>query len=58
MQAALEKCQDLMQDASLKLKILDPELGEKELIKSVAAEVANLNAMAAKDALKKHRGEA
>ena len=57
-QTAVKECQDLMQDASLKLKILDPELGEKELIKSVAAEVANLHAMAEKDALKKHRGEA
>ena len=32
----------LLQDASVYLKILDPESGEKELIKSVAAELAKL----------------
>ena len=56
--AAPGRFQHFLKDARLKLKILDPELGEKELIKSVAAEVANLHAMAEKDALKKHRGVA
>ena len=40
--------QELLSDGSLQLKILDPELGEEELIKSVAAEVARLREMAEK----------
>ena len=35
-------CQELLQEASVRLKILDPTLGEKELIKSVAAQMAKL----------------
>ena len=38
-------CQDLLQRATSFppfLKILDPELGEEELVKSVAAELAKL----------------
>ena len=34
--------QSLLQHASVHLKILDPEHGEEELIKSVAAELAKL----------------
>jgi hypothetical protein len=35
-------CQKVLQQASVHLKILDPELGEEELIQSVAVEVAKL----------------
>ena len=40
-------CQNLLRDAMVHLKILDPVLGEKKLIASVAAQVANLPTMAA-----------
>jgi hypothetical protein len=40
--------QELLRLASLSLEILDPELGEEELIKSFAAEVANLRERADK----------
>ena len=36
----LRAFQELLSNASLQLKILDPELGEEELIKSMAAKVA------------------
>ena len=36
-------CQELLRKASVRLKILDPEHGEEELIKSVAAELAKLS---------------
>ena len=39
-------CQDLLDRASLQLKILDPGYGEEELIKSMATEVANLRELA------------
>jgi len=35
----------LMKDSSLYLKILQPEVGDQELIKSVAAELAKLRAL-------------
>jgi len=35
------QCQLLLRDASVHLKILDPEHGEKELIELVAAELAH-----------------
>jgi len=38
-------CQELLEHASLFLNILDPKVGEKELIKAVAAEVAKLPAL-------------
>jgi len=38
-------CQELLARASQQLTILDPEVGEKELIKAVAAEVARLRAL-------------
>ena len=40
--------QELLSNASLQLKILDPELGDEELIKSMAAAVATLGKMADK----------
>jgi hypothetical protein len=35
-------CHHLLSEASARLKVLDPELGEQELIKLVAAELARL----------------
>jgi len=35
-------CQELLAMASQQLTILDPEVGEEELIKAVAAALANL----------------
>ena len=49
--AMLDRCQDLLEEAGAVLKVLDPEVGEEELIKSVAAELANLHVMAGKAAL-------
>jgi hypothetical protein len=37
-----DRCQGLLNYASLHLKVLHPELGEEELIQSVAAEMAKL----------------
>jgi hypothetical protein len=37
------QCQTLLHNASLRLKILDPEHGEEELINLVAAELAKLS---------------
>ena len=48
--------QQLLSGASLQHKILDSELGEEELIKSVAAEVANLCEMAGKTELQQASG--
>ena len=42
LQVQLFSFQDLLDLASLQLKILDPVCGDEELIKSVATEVANL----------------
>ena len=50
-QAALDVCQHVLNQASLNLKILDPVLGEEEVIKSVAAKMANLHEMTEKAAL-------
>jgi hypothetical protein len=41
------QCLAILDEASSRLKILDPELGEEELIKSVAAERAKLALMMA-----------
>jgi hypothetical protein len=41
-QALLLPCQDLLFQASVHLKILDPVLGDQALVKSVADEAANL----------------
>ena len=38
-------CQELLEHASLFLNILDPKVGEKELIKAVAAAAAKLLAL-------------
>ena len=38
-------CQELLKRASQQLTILHPEVGEEELIKAVAAEVAKLLAL-------------
>ena len=46
-QANLVQCLDLLQRASWNLNILDPELGEEELIKSAAAELAKVTAFIA-----------
>jgi len=35
-------CEEVLADASSNLKILDPEVGEKELVQSVAVELAKL----------------
>jgi hypothetical protein len=43
----LANCRNLLQQATRSLKILDPELGEEELVKSVAAELANVTALIA-----------
>jgi len=37
------ECRHLLSEASAHLKILDPELGEEELIELVAAELAKLS---------------
>ena len=41
-QTMLRLCQNVLQDASSHLNILNPKRGEEELIKSVAAELARL----------------
>ena len=46
-QADLLHCQNLLQRASKHFQILDPELGEEELVKFVAAEMAKLTALIA-----------
>ena len=43
MQHLSDRCQELLNTASVRLKILDPEHGDKELIELVAAELANLS---------------
>jgi hypothetical protein len=48
----------MMQIAISDLKILHPERGEEELIKSLAAEVANLREMAGKAELEQRPGGA
>jgi len=38
-------CAEVLREASRHLKILDPEVGEEELIKAVAAELTRLRAL-------------
>ena len=45
----LVPCQSLLQEASKHLQILDPELGEEELVKSVAAALASVTALVAEN---------
>ena len=45
-QGMASRCAELLEHASLFLKILDPEVGEEELIKAVAAVLAWLRALA------------
>ena len=45
----LVRFQDLLRHATSCLKILDPELGEQELVKAVAAELAKLTAWIAEN---------
>ena len=46
-QDTLVRCQGLLRRATSCLKILDPELGNQELVKSVAAELAKVRALMA-----------
>ena len=48
-QANLVYCQNLLQRASKHFQILDPELGEEELVKFVAAELARLTVLIAEN---------
>ena len=48
-QQNLSQCKHFLKQASLKLKILDPELGQQELVKSLAAEMANVDASIARN---------
>ena len=43
----LAHCLNLLHEARTYLNILDPELGEEELVKSVAAELAKVTALIA-----------
>jgi hypothetical protein len=52
-QANLVHYQDLLQRASKHIKILDPELGVEELVKSVAAELARVTALIAENSQRK-----
>ena len=45
--------QDLLQRASKHLTILDPELGQQELVKFVAAELARVTALIAENSQRK-----
>ena len=42
----LRQTQDLLDEASSRLEVLDSQRGEEELVKSVAVELANLREMA------------
>ena len=48
-EAAMQKmaaaCQELLESASQQLTILDPDVGEEELIQAVAAAMARLRAL-------------
>ena len=58
-QANLLHCEGLLQHASNYLTILDPELGDEELVKSVAAELAKVTALIARSSQRqKGRGDA
>jgi len=45
MQIVAAGCAQTLEHASRNLNILDPEVGEEELIKAVAAELARLRAL-------------
>ena len=45
----LVSCEQMLRRASEYLTILDPELGEEELVKSVAAELAKVTALLAEN---------
>jgi hypothetical protein len=45
----LSQCRNSLQHASKHLQILDPELGEEELVKSVAAALASVTALVAEN---------
>ena len=49
LQANLVSCEYLLQQASKNLTILDPELGDEELVISVTAELAKMTALIAKN---------
>ena len=48
-QANLTVSRDLLQRATASLKILDPEIGKEELVKSVATELAKVTALIAEN---------
>ena len=48
-QENLVSCEYMLQQASENLTILDPELGEEELAKSVAAELAQVTSLIAEN---------
>ena len=48
-QANLARCKYLLEKASLNLNIIDSVLGEEELVKSVAAELAKVTALMAEN---------
>jgi len=48
-QANLLHCQNLLQLASKNFQILDPELGDQELVKFVADELARLTVLIAEN---------
>ena len=48
-QENLVRCKHLLQQAMNNLTILDPEVGEEELVKSVAAELARLTVLIAEN---------
>ena len=48
-QQDLLNCKHVLEQASKDLTLLDPELGEEELIKSVAAELAKVTARMAEN---------
>jgi len=48
-QENLVRCQGLLRRATSCLKILDPEVGEEELVKSLAAKLAKVIALIAEN---------
>ena len=48
-QANLTHSRNFLQHATRSLRILDPELGEEELVKSVASELAKVKALIAEN---------
>ena len=49
------RCQTVLRFASMNLKILDPEHGEKDLVKLVAAELAKLSQSPRKPSAPNHQ---